>query len=71
MFYVKQSESTASRRRVPILMVDSTDGTTPLTGLTLYGTLSKNGNPFAVTTGSFAEAGYGQYYYQFATGLPF
>jgi hypothetical protein len=68
MFYVKQSESTADRRRVPILMVDETDGSTPETGLTLYGLLSKNGNTFAATAGTFAEAGYGQYYYQFTTG---
>jgi hypothetical protein len=68
MFYVKQSESTAARRRVPILMVDETDGSTPETGLTLYGLLSKNGNTFAATAGTFAEAGYGQYYYQFDTG---
>jgi hypothetical protein len=68
MFYVKQSESTAARRRVPILMVDATDGSTPETGLTLYGLLSKNGNTFAATAGTFAEAGYGQYYYQFDTG---
>jgi hypothetical protein len=68
MFYVKQSESTAARRRVPILMVDATDGSTPETGLTLYGLLSKNGNNFAATAGTFAEAGYGQYYYQFDTG---
>lgn len=68
MFYVKQSESTADRRRVPILMVDETDGSTPEVGLTLYGLLSKNGGTFAATAGSFAEAGYGQYYYQFTTG---
>ena len=68
MFYVKQSESTAARRRVPILMVDETDGSTPETGLTLYGLLSKNGNTFAATAGTFAEVGYGQYYYQFDTG---
>jgi hypothetical protein len=68
MFYVKQSESTAARRRVPILMVDETDGSTPEVGLTLYGLLSKNGNTFAATAGTFAEAGYGQYYYQFSTG---
>ena len=68
MFYVKQSESTADRRRVPILMVDETDGSTPEVGLTLYGLLSKNGNTFAATAGTFAEAGYGQYYYQFDTG---
>ena len=68
MFYVKLSESTTARRRVPILMVDETDGTTPLTGLTLSGLISKNGGTFAGVAGSFAEAGYGQYYYQFTTG---
>jgi len=68
MFYVKQSESTAARRRVPILMVDATDGATPETGLTLYGLVAKNGGTFAASAGTFAETGYGQYYYQFDTG---
>ena len=68
MFYVKQSESTAARRRVPILMVDATDGSTPETGLTLYGLVAKNGGTFATSAGTFAETGYGQYYYQFDTG---
>jgi hypothetical protein len=68
MFYVKQSESTAARRRVPILMVDETDGSTPETGLTLYTLVAKNGSTFAASAGTFAETGYGQYYYQFDTG---
>ena len=68
MFYVKQNESTAARRRVPILMVDETDGSTPETGLTLYGLVAKNGGTFAASAGTFAETGYGQYYYQFDTG---
>jgi len=64
MFYVKQNETTASLKRVPILMVDETDGATPETGLTLYPEVSINGGAYAGAAGTWSEVGYGVYYYQ-------
>jgi len=64
MFYVKQNETTASLKRVPILMVDATDGATPETGLTLYPEVSINGGAYAGAAGTWSEVGYGVYYYQ-------
>jgi hypothetical protein len=69
MFQVKQNESTASRKRLPILLVDATDGFTPETGVTSPTiSISKNGATAASGTGSFVEIGFGQYYYEFASG---
>lgn len=72
MFQIKQSEGTAARRRIPVLMVDATDGYTGETGVTsptIY--ISKNGT-VAVGAGTFAELNGtnmpGQYYYEFTTG---
>lgn len=61
-------ESTAELRRVPIHLVDATDGETPETGLTLSGAdvqVSVNGASYANGTGSVTEIGSGDYYYEF------
>jgi hypothetical protein len=69
MFQIKQNESTASRKRLPILLVDLTDGFTAETGVTSPTiSISKNGGTAASGTGSFVEIGFGQYYYEFASG---
>lgn len=68
-FAVKLSESTIARRRVPIYLVDATDGYTPETGvLTPTIEVSKNGAAQASGSGTFAEVGDGVYYYEFAAG---
>lgn len=69
MYQIKQSESTAARRRIPVLLVDATDGYTPKTGQTAPTvTISKNGATTATGTGTWTEIGNGQYYYEFALG---
>lgn len=69
MFQVKLSEATAARRRIPVLLVDITDGFTPETGVvTPTINLSKNGATVASGAGTWAEIGNGQYYYEFTTG---
>lgn len=68
MFYVLQNESTAALRRVPILLTDAATGTTAQTGIAIaniYPNVNINGGAFAGGAGTVAEAGYGQYYYQF------
>ena len=68
MFYVLQNESTAALRRVPILLTDAATGTTAQTGIALtniFPYVNINGGAFAGGAGTVAEAGYGQYYYQF------
>jgi hypothetical protein len=68
MFYVLQNESTAALRRVPILLTDAATGTTAQTGVattTIFPYVNINGNAFAGGAGTIAEAGYGQYYYEF------
>lgn len=69
MFQIKQNEATAVRRRIPILLVDITDGFTPETGITAPTVnVSKNGAAVAAGAGTFTEIGNGQYYYEFTTG---
>jgi len=69
MYQIKQSETTAARRRIPVLLVDVTDGYTPKTGQTAPTvTISKNGATAATGTGTWTEIGNGQYYYEFASG---
>lgn len=69
MYQIKQSETTAARRRIPVLLVDATDGYTPKTGQTAPTvTISKNGATAATGTGTWTEIGNGQYYYEFASG---
>ena len=68
MFYVLQNESTAALRRVPILLTDAATGTSAQTGIALtniFPYVNINGGAFAGGAGTVAEAGYGQYYYQF------
>jgi hypothetical protein len=69
MFYVLQNESTAARRRCPILLTDSATGTTGQSGIALtniYPYVSINGGAFAGGAGTVAEVNFGQYYYEFA-----
>lgn len=71
MFQVKQNETTALRRRVPVLLVDATDGYTPETGITgATITVSKNGS--IVLAGgagrSLTEVGNGIYWYGLGDG---
>ena len=69
MFQIKQNEATAVRRRIPILLVDITDGFTPETGITAPTVnISKNGATVASGAGTFTEIGNGQYYYEFTAG---
>lgn len=65
------SEATAARRRIPIYLVDATDGTTEETGVTISGSecrISKNGAGAADCTGSVVADENGLYYYQAAAG---
>jgi len=67
MFQIRQNESTASRKRAPILLVDATDGFTAETGVTSPTiTISKNGAAGIGGTGTFSEVGNGVYSYEFA-----
>ena len=69
MILIKQNESTATLRRIPIYLVDITDGFTPepgLSGFTIE--VSKNGSAQGSGTGSVTEIGDGQYYYECASG---
>lgn len=69
MFQIKQSEATAARRRIPVLLVDITDGFTPETGVvTPTINVSKNGAAIASGAGTWTEIGNGQYYYEFTSG---
>ena len=69
MYQIKLSEATAARRRIPVLLVDSTDGFTPKTGQTAPTvTISKNGATAVTGVGTFTEVGNGVYYYEFTAG---
>jgi hypothetical protein len=69
MYQIKQSEATAARRRIPVLLVDITDGFTPETGVvTPTINVSKNGATVATGAGTWTEIGNGQYYYEFTAG---
>jgi hypothetical protein len=50
MFQIKQSETTAARRRIPVLFVSSTDGFTPTTPTSPAAYISTNGGTFVATT---------------------
>jgi len=67
---LQQSEATAARRRIPIYLVDATDGKTPETGLSSGFTIevSKNGAAQASGSGSITEIGDGHYYYEATSG---
>lgn len=65
---IAPNEATAARRRVPVYLVDVTDGVTPETGITLTGSecrVSKAGAAAADCTGSYAHIEAGLGYYQF------
>lgn len=69
MYQIKQSEATAARRRIPVLLVDITDGFTPETGVvTPTINISKLGATVATGAGTWTEIGNGQYYYEFTAG---
>jgi hypothetical protein len=70
---VEKGETTAAKRRIPIKMVDETDGKTAETGLTSFTVkLSKNGG--TVTTGAGTVTEYdatefpGLYHYEASAG---
>lgn len=52
---IKASESVAARRRIPIWLVDVTDGITPVTGVSGSPYLSKNGAAPSPTTNTLVE----------------
>ena len=63
MLTFTQSEATAARRRVPLHLVDATDGITPETAEAAgQPQLSKNGAAFANTTATLTAIGNGAYY---------
>ncbi len=66
MLLLQQSEATAAYRRIPIYLVDVTNGYTPETGLSAGFTIevSENGAAQAAGGGSITEIGEGQYYYE-------
>jgi hypothetical protein len=68
MQLLKLSEGTAARRRIPVYLVDATDGITEETGLTPTVTVSKNGAAFAAAGGTTTEVANGLYYYQATAG---
>jgi hypothetical protein len=70
MMILQQSEATAARRRIPVYLVDATDGFTEETGLagSATVTVSKNGGAFGGSAGSFTEIGNGYYYYEATAG---
>ncbi len=62
---IKKDQSTAKLRRIPVYLVDNTDGKEPELGVTSPTiSLSKNGDATASGAGSFAEIGTGRYYYE-------
>lgn len=52
---IRQSDATAARRRVPIWLVDATDGIAAETGVTGNVRISKNGAASATTTNTIVE----------------
>lgn len=69
MFQVKLDESNSTRRRIPVLLVDATDGYTPETGLSTFTVnVSQNGTILGSQTQTLTEVGNGIYYYTLGTG---
>jgi hypothetical protein len=56
MFQIRQSESTAARRRIPVLFVSSTDGFTPVTPTSPAAYISANGATWVATTNAVTVA---------------
>jgi len=67
---IQVSEATAALRRIPVYMVDVTDGFTPETGLsgTAVVTVDKNGAGFGASGGTLTEIANGFYYYEATAG---
>lgn len=62
-----QSQATAAQRRIPVYLVDDTDGKTPETGITFSAgeiKISKNGGAEANHAGTVTELASGMYYYE-------
>jgi hypothetical protein len=71
MQLLKQSESTAARRRILVYLVDDTDGKTAETGVTVSAgdiKISKNGAAEANHAGTWTEVASGLYHYEFTSG---
>jgi len=69
MLVLKKSESTAARRRVPIHLVDATDGITPETGeASGQPQYSKNGGTWTSTSATLSAVGNGFYYVELTAG---
>ena len=68
---LKQSESTAARRRILVYLVDATDGFTPEPTITVSAgeiKISKNGASTANHAGTWTEISLGMYHYEFTAG---
>ena len=68
MHLIKLNESTSARRRVPVVLVDDTDGKSPETGITISGSdakVTKNNDTESDFTGTLTEQSGGDYYYEF------
>lgn len=68
MLRLIQSQATAAERRIPLYLVDDTDGKTPETGLVFAAgelLVSKNGAVEANAAGVITERAGGLYYYEF------
>lgn len=71
MQQIQINEPTAALRRVPVVLVDDTDGKTGETGITLTAgdlKLSKNGAAEVNHAGSLVEQAGGDYYYEATVG---
>lgn len=69
MQQIKLNETTAARRRIPVALVDDTDGKSPKTEVTLSAgdlKISKNGGAEANHEGTLVELAGGDYYYEAA-----
>lgn len=67
MMILALNEATAARRRLPVYLVDATDGVTPETGVTFSAgeiKVSANGAAQANHVGTVTEVGLGLYYYE-------
>lgn len=71
MLLLQKDEATAARRRIPIYLVDETDGVTPETSVTVGAgdvKISKDGGGEANHAGTLNELAGGMYYYEATAG---
>jgi hypothetical protein len=71
MMQLRLSESTATKVRIPVFLVDDTDGKTPETGVTISAgelKICKNGAAWANAAGTWTEVGEGLYHYTPTSG---